>query len=333
VLLNNELYIGFDGGGTKTVCVVGDSTGNILASAIGGSTNLKSRPPEKVKEVITDLIKQLKQSDDIRLNQVKGVFVSTAGGDREEDRIRWKQWLFDSGLKPDHLIVDNDAIGSLAAGTRTTSGIVLISGTGSIAYAVRAGLVKPIRVGGWGYLFGDEGSGFDIGSQALTMIMRAHDGRDTEKPLFTEYILGQFGLTCAEQLITFIYEDPYPRQLIASIARHVITLAEQGEQNSKIIIQNAVNSLVELVNSIIKNDAASKTSPIVLSGGLFQSAYFKEIFVYTMKKNGINANLILPKYPPVVGAYICALLQTGEKITDEIEQNIDQSWECALKNL
>jgi N-acetylglucosamine kinase-like BadF-type ATPase len=331
VPLNNNLYLGFDGGGTKTICILGDSSGTIITSAMGASTNLKSRPHEKVKEVIFDLIRQVLQSKNIRFEQIKGVYVSTAGGDREEDQVRWKQWILEAGLKPSQLTIGNDAVGSLAAGTRTKNGIVLIAGTGSIAYAVREGLAKPIRVGGWGYLLGDEGSGYDIGSQALKMIMRSYDRRDPVKTELSEYILGQFGLTSAEQLITFIYENPYPRRLIASVAKYVITLAEQGEKNARDIIQNAINSLVELLISIGKDDEESKMSPLVVSGGLFNSAYFKEVFENTIRFTGINSNLIIPKYPPVIGAYICALLQTGEKITDEVEHNIDSSWEKALK--
>jgi N-acetylglucosamine kinase-like BadF-type ATPase len=331
VPLNNHLFIGFDGGGTKTICVLGDASGTIIASAIGASTNLKSRPPEKVKEVIHDLIRQLLQTDNTSIDQINGVYVSTAGGDREEDKERWKQWILESCLKPNLLNVENDAVGSLAAGTRTTNGIVLIAGTGSIAYAIREGLVKPIRVGGWGYLLGDEGSGFDIGNQALRMILRAHDGRDSEKKHLTKYILDQFGLNSAEQLITFIYENAYPRQLIASVAKYVITLAEQGEQNAKEITQHAIDSLAELVISIVDKDVESKTSPLVISGGLFHSTYFKEVFENTIRIKGSNQNIILPKYPPVVGAYICALLQTGQNITDEVEQNINNSWERALK--
>lgn len=328
--LNKDLFIGFDGGGTKTICIMGDSRGNIIASATGGSTNLKSRPQEKVKEVIHSLLFQVLQFANTNVNQIKGVYVSTAGGDREEDRKRWKEWIREYGLKPDHLKIDNDAVGALASGTRTNNGIVLIAGTGSIAYFVTDGLEKPLRVGGWGYLFGDEGSGYDIGNQAIRMIIRSFDGRDHKKEAFTKYILEKLGLDRSDQLVTFIYEDPYPRQLIASVAKHVLFLAEQGEENAKEIVQNAINSLVELVFSIFQNDEESRAFPLVISGGLFHSTYFKEVFEHSMRIKGFNQQIILPQYPPVVGSYICALLQNGEIMTDEVEQNINNSWERAL---
>lgn len=322
--LNRDLFIGFDGGGTKTQCIIGDSNGTIIASAEGASTNLKSRPQEKVREMIHSLLEKILLLANAEPHQITGVFVSTAGGDRKEDQERWKQWILEYGLNPDQLEVANDAVGALTAGTKSKNGIVLIAGTGSIAYSVRETNVKPIRVGGWGYLLGDEGSGYDIGNQALRMIIRAYDGRDYEKEKLTQHILDQLGLVSPKQLITYIYENQYPRKLIASVAKHVISLAEQGEPNAKAIIQQAIEQLVELVLSILRIDKDSNS--LVISGGLFHSTYFKAVFENTMRIKGLNLPIISPKYPPVVGSYISALLQKGKTITDEVERNIDNSW-------
>lgn len=329
--LNSELFIGFDGGGTKTICIIGDSRGTIFASATGSSTNIKSRPPKKVKEVIHSLLAEVLQSVHGNADQIKGIFVSTAGGDREEDRERWKQWILEYGLDPDCLTVVNDAVGALTAGTRTKTGMVLIAGTGSIAYSVKDGNARPARVGGWGYLLGDEGSGYDIGNQALKMILRSYDGRDDEKEMLTRYILEQVGLESPDQLVTFIYEDPYPRKLIADVAKHVILLAEHGESNAKQVIQHAIDHLVELVKSMVRNNSECNVLPLVIAGGLFSSPYFKEVFERSMRMNGCNQSIIAPQYPPIVGSYMCALLQNGEIITDQVEQNINDSWQRALK--
>ncbi|MFO1442358.1 hypothetical protein KDN24_03785 [Bacillus sp. Bva_UNVM-123] len=326
MLLNSDLFIGFDGGGTKTICIIGDSQGRIIASAIGASTNLKSRPEEKVKEVIYQLLDELLQSDQIQMERIKGVFVSTAGGDREEDRKRWQQWIVEYGIKPYKLSVANDAVAALAAGTKGQNGIVLIAGTGSIAYSVSDGLSKPIRVGGWGYLIGDEGSGYHIGNEALRMITRSYDGIEDKREAFTKDILEKMGLETAEQLITFIYEDPYPRKLIASIADHVITLAERDEPHAAGIIQSAIEQLVHLVIAIMNKDKESLDYPLVISGGLFQSDYFRMGFEQTLRLKGCSLPIILPKYPPVVGSYMSAIIQSGKTITANMEQNIDHFW-------
>lgn len=324
--LNNELFIGFDGGGTKTICVIGDEFGNIIASAIGASTNLKSRSPEYVKEVIHELISKVIIRAKTTENKIKGIYVSTAGGDREEDRKRWQEWILEFGLNPEQLVIANDAVGALAAGTKSKMGIVVIAGTGSICYSVENDNVKPIRVGGWGYLLGDEGSGYDIGIKALKTIVRVHDGRDQKNDAFTGYIIGKLGLDHAEQLVTYIYENEYPRKLIASVAKHVMSLAEQGEPRAVEIIEQAIDSLVEMVCSMADRDVKNKELSLVISGGLFHSAYFKRAFENKVRLKGFDQEIILPTYPPVVGSYICALLQNGVAITDEVEQNINKSW-------
>ncbi len=325
--LNNQLYIAFDGGGTKTECLIGDSHGRIWATVKGSSTNLKSRSAEKVREEIHHLLDELFQKENITKNQIKGVFVSTAGGDREEDRKRWEQWILAYGIKPYQLNIANDAVAALASGTKAKNGIVLIAGTGSIAYSVNDGVEKPIRVGGWGYLLGDEGSGYDIGNKALRMIIHSHDGRDDKREKFAGYILEQIGLDNPDQLITFIYENPYPRKLIASIAKHVISLAEQGEPAAKAIIQQAIDQLMELVVPLIRHDGIQ--IPLVVSGGLFLSTYFKQTFKKSMQLKSYTFPIISPQYPPVVGAYMNALIQGGEMMTDEVENNINQSWNRA----
>jgi N-acetylglucosamine kinase-like BadF-type ATPase len=327
VPLNNDLYLGFDGGGTKTVCVLGDAQGRILASATGPSTNLKSRPPEQVKQTIIELLAQLP----IEPNSIKSVHVSTAGGDRPEDQSRWKKWILDYGLNMAQIVVENDAVGALAAGTCSKNGTVVIAGTGSIAYFIRDDLAKPIRVGGWGYLFGDEGSGYDIGSKALRKILRFHDGRETPNEGFTEYILASLGLTNPEQLITFIYENSYPRQVISSIAKHVLEVAEQGNPTAQGLIEDAAEALTQLVFSIYRSDAKSMEYPLVVSGGLFASDFFKKQFEMAMEGRGFEQNIIVPEYPPVIGSYLCALLQDGKALTEEIKQNIHQSWRETLR--
>jgi N-acetylglucosamine kinase-like BadF-type ATPase len=330
VPLSRDLFVGFDGGGSKTICIIGDSKGNIIASATGASTNLKSRPPEKVKEIIQELLIAILKFVHSQQDRIKGVFVSTAGGDREEDQLRWRKWILEFGLNPDQLIVTNDAVAALTAGTKEKNGIVLIAGTGSILYYVNEKYRKPVRIGGWGYLIGDEGSGYDIGNQALRKIIRSYDGRDQNRDVLTCYILKKLGLETPEQLITFIYEDPYPRKLIASVAKYVINLAEQDEPNAQLIIFQAVDQLTQFVVTAINDHEESKTYPLVVSGGLFHSTYFKGVFDRILREKGCKQPIILPKYPPVVGSYMSALLQSGEIITSEIEQNINKSWERAI---
>lgn len=317
--LNKKYYIGIDGGGTKTEALLGDNKGNLLAFAVGGSTNLKSRSPENIRKCIHDIISTLLLESKLETTQIQGVFVSTAGGDREEDRSRWIQWI-DEKLKNIRIQVENDAVGALASGTFGKQGMVVIAGTGSIAYSFREERRKPIRVGGWGYLFGDEGSGYAIGEEALRLVAQAHDGRVKNITKLTGAILEQFSLNDPYQLITHIYENDYPRLKIASLAGKVIEVAEEGDKYAEKIIEQAINELSELVTTLYQKDEKSREFPLVLAGGLFKSVFFRNLFVKKLEK--ITHTIIVPEFSPVVGSYICSLAEAGVQIDDTVKKNI-----------
>ena len=233
---SKSYYIGIDGGGTKTIGLLCNQDGVILAKSTAGSTNLKSRSEKDVRDAIHDVVNNLTM--DLKGGTLEGVFVSTAGGDREEDQERWIKWINEVLIGfAGKITVRNDAYGALASGTFEMEGSVLIAGTGSIAYSIDSG--KTQRVGGWGYLFGDEGSGYDIGQQALRTIAMMHDGRKERDDSFCNEVLSFLKLQHVPEMITAIYEDPYARMKIASVAQEVILLAERQNQTALGLIQKA----------------------------------------------------------------------------------------------
>ncbi|WP_158634031.1 N-acetylglucosamine kinase [Radiobacillus deserti] len=321
--LNKELYIGIDGGGTKTQCVVGNSYGDILAFVEVGSTNIKSNPPAFIESQIHLLLKQVMEQIDITPECIKGIFVSTAGGDRREDVARWKQWMtsFHEQLTCP-ILVSNDAVSALKSGTASSSGTVLIAGTGSIVYAVPEEAAPPIRVGGWGYLFGDEGSGFAIGREALRSIMKAYDGRG-EKTELTETIMEFLHLQHPSGFVTAIYESTSPRQTVASLARPVLKLASTGDPVAVQLVGKEIEGLLDLLRASVRHHSALLHDPLVLTGGLFQSSYFKQRFVQAIEQNNLHKELIFPTFPPVVGAYLYMLEKSGHP---NIRERVGRSW-------
>ncbi|KHE66961.1 BadF/BadG/BcrA/BcrD ATPase family protein, partial [Halobacillus sp. BBL2006] len=145
---SNSYFIGIDGGGTKTEAFLCDQHGRMMERTLTGSTNLKSRSEKEVYDSIKSMMARFTNS--LHKDNIKGIYVSTAGGDRIEDRTRWKKWIAE--VFPDFsgfIVVNNDAYGALASGTFSMEGNVLIAGTGSIAYSVIFG-ESPQRIGGWG---------------------------------------------------------------------------------------------------------------------------------------------------------------------------------------
>lgn len=328
MLLNKEIILAIDGGGTKTVLAAGDASGHILSMVHGPSTNLKSRPYELVKEDLFQMLDSLFHEADFSVEEIAGVSVAAAGGDRPEDQAKWKEWFQLYGIKSKAVMVMNDCLAPIAAATKNREGLVLIAGTGSIAhYFKKDG--SSIRAGGWGYLLGDEGSGYDIGNHALRRVLKYHDGRSYEGDALCASVLEHFGLKHPMELITHIYEASYPRKIIAGLGRRVIELAMSGNREALDIMTLAIRELESLLSAIHEKDEESRNSPLVISGGLFQSDFFKQAFESTIRRAGVIQTIIHPDYPPVIGAYICALLERIGHIPIKIEKNITKSWQAA----
>ncbi|ARI77713.1 N-acetylglucosamine kinase [Halobacillus mangrovi] len=318
---SKSYYVGVDGGGSKTEALLCDHEGMIIQRMLTESTNLKSRSEQDVRSAIHKIFMQLTKT--LPIDSLKGIYVSTAGGDREEDRLRWKKWMYE--VLPDfkgRMDVRNDAYGALASGTYSLHGNVLIAGTGSIAYSVTQEEKNLKRVGGWGYLFGDEGSGYDIGRGALKLISAMHDGREKKDEAFIAKMLSDLDLTTIPEVITKIYENPYPRLKIASLARTVIILAEQQNPAALTLIYKSIDDLLGFVKIIEK-----KNEFLVLCGGLFQSEFFRISFKKQMEQREIRQKLCNPDISPAAGACICALITAGISITEEVKGKAKSSYQ------
>ena len=155
--------LGIDAGGTKTVAVLADAGGRVVAEARAGGANLQAHGELEVEKVLHGVIDHVTSA---LTEAPAAVCLGLAGVDREGDDLIIRAVMRRLGFKARTLIV-NDALIALVAGAGTGPGLVLISGTGSIAYGVSARGVAA-RAGGWGAALGDEGSGYWVGHRALT---------------------------------------------------------------------------------------------------------------------------------------------------------------------
>ncbi|MDF2067829.1 BadF/BadG/BcrA/BcrD ATPase family protein [Bacillus sp. Cr_A10] len=325
--LSEEYFIGVDGGGTKTVCVIGDNSGRIISKIVGKGSNIKSTKPENVRIQILELLNTLLKQSGIQKEQVSAIYIGTAGGDREEDKRTWIDWMsiyFQS--HPCRIQITNDAVPALVSGSFSLNGLVVIAGTGSIAYLVQDDGARTTRSGGWGYLFGDEGSGYHIGNEALRYVTRYIDkhGNFSQDELLTQAVLRHFKLQNSSEIITAVYDNDNPRTAIASLAKPVIELAEQKYGPANDIVQHAITSLVKLLSTILEREQETKGLPIVLSGGLFLNDMFCGSFVEAMRK--FDNELYVPSLPPVIGSYINALLSVGIPLTPKLKREVIESW-------
>ena len=224
-----------------------------------------------------------------------------AGAGREKDINRLNSKLSNISWINNFHITDDGRTALLGA-TGGRSGIILIAGTGSIAYGLRkdGGF---IRSGGWGPILGDEGSGFWLGLRALKLIIRASEGRGQETSL-SDIVKEKLEIDNLSQLVPFIHKGKLPRKKIAALVPSIIKEAENNDQVAKNLVKTGVKELLLLVKSI-KAGLDYKPDNISVSGGLFNNHYFYQDFAERVE-NSLNLTTHKPFYSPSHGAFFYA---------------------------
>jgi N-acetylglucosamine kinase-like BadF-type ATPase len=167
-----------------------------------------------------------------------------------------------------HIIVVNDALVALEAGAPGRPGVVVISGTGSIAYG-RDARDRSARAGGWGYVLADEGSGYWLGRQALRAVMRQADGRDAPTSL-TSRLLAHYHVGRAQDLVRKVYTGDLKPAAIATLASTVQAAASEGDAVASRIIEVGADELAGMAASVASRLELSRPE-VVLAGGIFRA--------------------------------------------------------------
>jgi N-acetylglucosamine kinase-like BadF-type ATPase len=212
-------------------------------------------------------------------------------------------------LEAERLIVTHDARIALAGATAGKPGVVVIAGTGSIAFGENAA-GETARAGGWGYIFGDEGGGFDIVRQSLRAVLSEHEGWGPRTAL-TPALLEATGAADANETLHRLYTPDWPRARVASLAPLVDGIAEAGDPVAVAILNNAAQHLAMLAGSVRRqlwrDDEPSRLS---WAGGVFNSAILLERFRMLGQLDGRVATSA-PEHSPAAGALLIAWRAAG----------------------
>lgn len=259
------VVIGIDAGGTKTVCQIADEHGCVITQVRGPGANLQHSGEVHVGQVLRQVIAGV--SRDLA-EAPAAVCLGMAGVDRAGDSTVVRD-LLSSIVPRSRVVVVNDALIALEAGVPGAPGVVIVAGTGSIAYGRnRDGLAA--RAGGWGYLLGDEGSGYWLGRQALRAVVRSADGRGPHT-LLTARVLAHFGVGDSQDLVRKIYDGRFAPSAVAAIAAHVEEAAEEGDEIALHLIDTGAREL-GLAGLSVCSHLRLSHGPVVLAGGMFAAA-------------------------------------------------------------
>lgn len=301
-----QWIIGIDGGGTRTVGLAADLEGKILGRAEKGAGNYHTTGLPRFKAVIASVIEELAVSCQVQKADLRVVSLGLAGADRMSDKQVIKETLEQLDL-PCRYLVNSDAKIAMVAGLGKAEGIILISGTGSIAYGINQ-QGEIIRAGGWGHLASDEGSGYSIGRQALVRGIRSAEGRDKATALLA-MIMEHLNLNSWEQLAGYINSPAMSKAMVASLAPLAAAAANQGDLIAKEILLQAGNELAALVESVItRGFSQQKNVRVCIFGGIISNIPL----VRSQVEEVLAGKAIIVSSPnqPVTGAVSLALALT-----------------------
>ncbi len=256
--------LGIDVGGSKTVCQLADDDECVIAESRAEGANLQGAGELALEKVLHAVMENTLEGTGV----IPAVIcLGIAGVDRATDEAVVRSIMSRIGHKARILVV-NDALIALQAGVGHAAGIVIVSGTGSIAYG-RNDQGEAARAGGWGYVLGDEGSGYWIGRLALRAVVRHADGRGPVTSL-TPRLLAHFGVARAGDLIHKVYHEELSPRSIGAVAKYVQRARDEGDIVAMGILNRAADELMAAASAVIARlELGEQDFTFVLAGGMF----------------------------------------------------------------
>jgi N-acetylglucosamine kinase-like BadF-type ATPase len=294
-----KFYIGVDSGGTKCDIMLTDGKLNILLNKTYPTLHYSQFGLQKTIKKIASNINNFLKINKLDICDVKGICLGLSGARNKNERSKIKTFLTEL-LDFRNVIIETDTKTAYYGAFGNENGVVLICGTGSILYGSTD--KKFHRVGGWGKILGDYGSGYHIGLEALKEIVKEYD-RDEIESLMTIKIEKKYRIN-RDNIIRKIYHENFPVQNIASL---VFECAEKKDRKALRILDYAIDELISHINDFIKISIPKKKIKLAMIGGIVESDnIFTGQLVSKIKKNFKKIEIIKDVNSPAFGAALLA---------------------------
>jgi N-acetylglucosamine kinase-like BadF-type ATPase len=314
--------LGVDGGGTKCYAVLVHRERGVIGTGRAGSCNPQSAGRERAVQALTDAIAAACAAlpPGVPLDRVA---VGLAGLDTPcgvaEGTALVQDALRLAGVEAAQVLAENDGLIALRGAAAGGRGLLLVAGTGSIAYATDG--ARFVRAGGWGHRVGDEGSAHQIVQRALAAAFRSFDGLlpRTELP---GYLCRAAGVPDMYELYEWLYRPGVGVDAIAALAPAVDQAAADGDPVAAAILEEAGQSLAGLAGATARQAGLldGRPFPVFLVGGVLQhSTRVRESLLEALKANCPTAVPEMPRHQPVLGAVLLAL-GGPEAVGEELRQ-------------
>ncbi|WP_370581924.1 BadF/BadG/BcrA/BcrD ATPase family protein [Plantibacter sp. VKM Ac-2876] len=311
-----SLFLGVDGGGSKTAFVLLDDGGHVVAEAQTASCYYFDDGIELVGRILTEGVAAVTSRAGVEASDIDQAFLGLPGyGEVSSDLDRLNA-IPGEVLGHGRYSCDNDMVCGWAGSLGAVDGINVISGTGSMTYGERRG--RGHRVGGWSELFGDEGSAYWIAARGLNAFTRMSDGRLPRGPLY-DLMKARVGITSDLDVIDVVVNEwKGQRALIADLSKTVVDAAGHGDEASATILREASGELVEIVEAtrVALGFLDDEVVPVSYSGGMFTADAIRLGFEQALHTLPPAYELRVPMFGPAVGAALYAAKQHGSPLAE-----------------
>jgi len=303
-------FLGVDGGQSSTTALIGDENGRVLGVGRGGPCNHVSAEEARARftSAIGGCVAQARESAGLGADVAyEAACYGFSGGPVDKDALVAE--MFHAGKR----LVTHDAYIALSGAHAGGPGVITIAGTGSISFG-RGADGHLMRAGGWGYVFGDEGSGFDIVRQALRAALRLEEGWGRATSL-RAVLLEASGARDANDLLHRFYTPEFPRPRIAAMAKLVDQAAGEGDLVAREILARTGQALAQLA-AAVRPQLFQPAEQVNISylGGVFRSLIVRERF-FELSAVEPGNHVEPPLYGPAAGALLEAYRAAGVSCT------------------
>ncbi len=303
-------YLGVDGGQSSTVALIGDENGVVVGYGVGGPSNHVQGPGgrEKLRNAVIASVGAAWSNSPYgepgkAWPHFESAFFGMTGGGQD------KREIIGELIQSTHLDVSHDAITALVGATEGNPGIIVIAGTGSIAFGINA-RGQTARAGGWGYVFGDEGAAFGLARDALRAALRFEEGWGPATELRDRIIRFSEASDLNDALHKW-YTVDFPRPRVASFSKEIDEAAVAGDRVAREILRRGSAQLVQLVEHVRPRIFSHDQTVLVsYTGGVWKSKIVRNRFKKLLESQG-NYRVIQPVLGPAAGALLAAYRNAG----------------------
>ena len=329
-----KVVLAIDGGGSRTRCLAIDPDGRVLAHAESGPSNHLLVEGDIVRRSLTEATSEALSTCGLNNNAVACVSAGLAGVDFDgADAPQMEAVLKDLGFIK--LVINGDMVIAHAGALQSRPGVVALAGTGSVTLGIGFD-GERVKIGGWGPIYGDEGSAYRIGQMALKAAAHAYDGRGKATRL-TDALLSALGLNNFRQTVTRVYVERMEPREIAALARVAYEVAEAGDEVARDIFTTAADELAHSVEAAARQLRMDADELLVsYQGSVLESCrLLNERFVEQLKRSLPRATAAPPEFEPVIGAYLLGCNAVGwpfdEGVRDELKRT-SKGQRCLSRN-